>query len=60
MSAFNLEAHGLAVKDVRRNLAPARLYAEAVREELKRGLAELQQLIKDAGDSSLLPDVQVY
>jgi pimeloyl-ACP methyl ester carboxylesterase len=33
---------------------------DAVREEIKKGLAELQQLITDAGNHALLPDVQIY
>ncbi len=30
------------------------------RDEIKKGLAELQQLIKDIGKHDLLPDVQIY
>src|SRR5262245_38641878 len=30
------------------------------RDEIKKGLAELQQLIKDIGKHELLPDVQIY
>src|SRR4051794_35929159 len=33
MSEFSLEAHGIAVRDVRRNLHPARLYEDAIRHE---------------------------
>src|SRR6476469_4131940 len=33
---------------------------EAVRDEVKKGLAELQQLIKDIGKHELLPDVLIY
>ena len=33
---------------------------EPVREELKKGLTELQGLIKDIGKHDLLPDVQIY
>jgi len=31
-----------------------------VRDEIKKGLAELQQLIKDIGKHELLPDVLIY
>src|SRR5262245_34648996 len=33
---------------------------EAVRDEIKKGLAELQQIIKDIGKHNLLPDVLIY
>ena len=33
---------------------------DAVRDEIKKGLAELQELIKDIGKHELLPDVQIY
>jgi phosphoenolpyruvate carboxykinase (ATP) len=42
---FTLEAHGLTVKDVRRNLAPAELYAEAIREEPDYAIADSGALI---------------
>ncbi|MCE9563568.1 MAG: prolyl oligopeptidase family serine peptidase [Planctomycetes bacterium] len=34
--------------------------SDATKEELRKGLAELQGLIKDAGKHELLPDVQIY
>jgi hypothetical protein len=33
---------------------------DGVRDEIKKGLAELQQLIKDIGQHDLLPDVLIY
>ena len=37
---FDLTQYGITVRDVRRNLAPARLYAEAIREEDKCDIAD--------------------
>ena len=47
MNGFNLEKHGLTVKDVRRNVAPARLYAEALREDPNSVIADSGALVSD-------------
>lgn len=52
MSEFNLEAHGLTVKDVRRNLVPAKLYAEAIREEPDCVIADSGALIAYSHDKT--------
>lgn len=39
---------------------PGSTIPDADRDEIKKGLAELQQLIKDCGKHDLLPDVQIY
>jgi phosphoenolpyruvate carboxykinase (ATP) len=49
MSSFNLRSHGITVEDVRRNLAPPELYAEAIREEPDCAIAELGALIAYSG-----------
>jgi phosphoenolpyruvate carboxykinase (ATP) len=49
MPGFNLRSHGIAVDDVRRNLAPARLYAEAIREEPDCAIADSGALIAYSG-----------
>src|SRR5262245_60959571 len=49
MSRFDLTAHGLTVEDVRRNLAPASLYAEAIREEPGCAIADSGALIAYSG-----------
>jgi pimeloyl-ACP methyl ester carboxylesterase len=48
------------VENVRPVPPPGTEIPEADRTEIKKGLAELQQLIKDVGTHDLLPDVQVY
>src|SRR6516165_4040056 len=40
MSTINLTRHGITVEDVRRNLPPAELYAEAIREDPDCAIAE--------------------
>src|SRR5262249_20099282 len=50
MPEFSLESHGLTVKEVRRNLAPAKLYAEAVRQEPDCVIAESGALIAYSHD----------
>lgn len=45
MDSFNLEANGITVKDIRRNLIPAKLYAEAIREEPDCAISEAGALI---------------
>jgi phosphoenolpyruvate carboxykinase (ATP) len=52
MNGFRLEAHGLTVKDVRRNLAPAKLYAEAIREEPDCVIADAGALIAYSHDKT--------
>jgi phosphoenolpyruvate carboxykinase (ATP) len=49
MSAFNLKQYGLTVDDVRRNLSPASLYTEAIREDPKCALADSGALIAYSG-----------
>jgi phosphoenolpyruvate carboxykinase (ATP) len=49
MSGFNLHSHGLTVDDVRRNLPPAELYAEAIREEPDCAIADTGALIAYSG-----------
>jgi phosphoenolpyruvate carboxykinase (ATP) len=52
MNAFNLESHGITVKDIRRNLAPASLYAEAVREDPNCVIADSGALIAFSGEKT--------
>ena len=49
MASFNLGSHGITVADVRRNLAPARLYMEAIREEPDCAIADSGALIAYSG-----------
>jgi phosphoenolpyruvate carboxykinase (ATP) len=49
MSTFNLSSHGITVEDVRRNLAPAKLYAEAIRGEPDCAIADSGALIAYSG-----------
>jgi phosphoenolpyruvate carboxykinase (ATP) len=49
MSTFNLTAHGINVTDVRRNLAPAKLYAEAIRDDAECAIADSGALIAYSG-----------
>jgi phosphoenolpyruvate carboxykinase (ATP) len=49
MTSFDLGRHGISVKNVRRNLAPAELYAEAIREEQTCAIAEFGALIAYSG-----------
>jgi phosphoenolpyruvate carboxykinase (ATP) len=49
MSKFNLHAHGITVEDVRRNLPPAELYAEAIRDDPDCAIADLGGLIAYSG-----------
>jgi Phosphoenolpyruvate carboxykinase len=49
MSRFSLSSHGVTVEDVRRNLAPAELYAEAIREEPGCTIADTGALIAYSG-----------
>jgi phosphoenolpyruvate carboxykinase (ATP) len=52
MNGFNLESHGITVKDVRRNVAPARLYADAVREDPYCVIADSGALIAFSGEKT--------
>ena len=52
MSDFSLESHGLTVKDVRRNLSPATLYSEAIREEPDCVIADSGALIAYSHDKT--------
>jgi phosphoenolpyruvate carboxykinase (ATP) len=52
MTAFNLQQYGITVEDVRRNLAPAALYAEAIREDPKCALADSGALIAYSGEKT--------
>jgi phosphoenolpyruvate carboxykinase (ATP) len=49
MPNFNLSSHGITVEDIRRNLAPAKLYAEAIREEPGCAIADSGALIAYSG-----------
>ncbi len=49
MSNVDLSRHGITVKDIRRNLAPAKLYAEAIREEPDCAIADSGALIAYSG-----------
>jgi len=52
MSDFNLEAHGISVADVRRNLSPASLYEEAIRHEPGAAIADSGALIAFSGEKT--------
>lgn len=49
MSNFSLENYGITVADVRRNLPPAQLYAEAIREDGNSALSDAGALIAYSG-----------
>jgi phosphoenolpyruvate carboxykinase (ATP) len=49
MANFHLTSHGITVEDVRRNLAPAVLYVEAIREEPNCAIADSGALIAYSG-----------
>src|SRR6266478_4722698 len=51
-SAVDLSAIGITVKDIRRNLAPAMLYAEAIREDDKCDIADTGALIAYSGEKT--------
>ena len=46
---FNLLHHGISVENIHRNLAPARLYEEAVRVEKGFAIARNGALVCDSG-----------
>jgi phosphoenolpyruvate carboxykinase (ATP) len=52
MAHFDLSRHGITVKDVRRNLAPAELYAEAIRDESNCTIADSGALIAYSGSKT--------
>src|SRR5688572_25452153 len=52
MADFNLHEHGLNVADVRRNLVPPKLYAEAIREDPKSVIADSGALIAYSGEKT--------
>src|SRR6476661_9034118 len=49
---FDLSDYGITVKDIRRNLAPATLYAEAIREDDKCDISDTGALIAYSGDKT--------
>jgi phosphoenolpyruvate carboxykinase (ATP) len=49
VSDFNLEAHGITVQKVLRNLAPALLYEEAIRADPRCCIADSGALIAYSG-----------
>jgi phosphoenolpyruvate carboxykinase (ATP) len=49
MASIDLNRHGITVKDVRRNLVPAQLYAEAIREEPDCAIADSGAIIAYSG-----------
>jgi phosphoenolpyruvate carboxykinase (ATP) len=52
MSEINLEQYGILTADIRRNLVPARLYEEALREEPECTIADNGALIAFSGDKT--------
>ncbi len=52
MSTFNLKQHGITVDDIRRNLAPAQLSAEAIREDPNCAFSETGALIAYSGEKT--------
>ena len=51
MEEFDLRQHGLAVRQVHRNLAPSRLYEEAIRHERGTTISDTGALIAYSGES---------
>jgi phosphoenolpyruvate carboxykinase (ATP) len=49
MTAFSLEEHGITVDEIRRNLAPSRLYEEAIRFDVKTRIADSGALVAYSG-----------
>lgn len=49
MSTFSLQEHGISVKNVHRNLAPCRLYEEAIRNEPGTRIADSGALVAYSG-----------
>jgi phosphoenolpyruvate carboxykinase (ATP) len=52
MNSFNLSQYGITVTDVRRNLSPATLYAEALREDSLAAIADSGALIAYSGEKT--------
>jgi phosphoenolpyruvate carboxykinase (ATP) len=52
LPAFDLLQYGITVKDVQRNLAPAKLYAEAIREDPECDISDTGALIAYSGDKT--------
>ncbi len=52
MADFTLQDHGITVADVRRNLMPPKLYAEAIREDAKSVIADSGALIAYSGEKT--------
>jgi phosphoenolpyruvate carboxykinase (ATP) len=52
MRRIDLSAHGITVTDVRRNLAPAELYAEALRIDARSAIADSGALIAYSGEKT--------
>jgi phosphoenolpyruvate carboxykinase (ATP) len=52
LEAFSLAQYGIAVADVWRNLAPATLYADAIREDPECDIADSGALIAYSGDKT--------
>jgi len=52
MRRIDLSRHGITVADVRRNLAPAELYAEALRIDARSAIADSGALIAYSGDKT--------
>jgi phosphoenolpyruvate carboxykinase (ATP) len=48
-AGFDLSEYGITVQDVRRNLSPAALYTEAIREDVKCDIADTGALIAFSG-----------
>src|SRR3954467_12719331 len=51
-SSIDVTDVGITVKDIRRNLAPATLYAEAIREDSKCDISDTGALIAFSGDKT--------
>jgi phosphoenolpyruvate carboxykinase (ATP) len=52
VSDFNLESYGITVKQVLRNLPPAKLYAEAIREDANCAISDAGALIAYSGEKT--------
>ncbi len=52
MSAFSLQAHGITVEDVRRNLPQSTLYEEAIRFDARSRIADSGALVAYSGDKT--------
>jgi phosphoenolpyruvate carboxykinase (ATP) len=51
-AAFDLTQYGINVRDIRRNLSPAALYREAIREDAKCDIADTGALIAFSGEKT--------